>query len=112
VFRRTFAVLLAVLPGLALAGWVSQTAPARWLLPCLAFTACTLALGGVIGVPRAAGVIAMVWTAGVVAPSVVREELPLLLQPAGLPGWVLLGAAAAAVVGFRRNAYRRLAGMP
>ena len=54
VLRRTLAVLMVVIPALAVAGWMTGASPARWLLPCLAFTAGALALGQLIGLRWAA----------------------------------------------------------
>ena len=58
VLRRTLAVLAAVIPALAVAGWMSGASPATWLLPCLAFTAGALALGELIGLRWAAAALA------------------------------------------------------
>jgi hypothetical protein len=108
VLRRTVAVLLVVIPVLGLVGWATNASPAVWLLPCLAFTVGTLALGAQIGVARAALGLTAVWTVFVVAPSLLTRGLPLLLQPASLPGWGLAIAVAAVVLGVRSQAYARL----
>jgi hypothetical protein len=110
VLRRTLAALMIVLPALAAAGWATGTAPARWLLPCLAFTSCTLALGDMVGVRRAAAGLAAAWAVGVIGPSMVNQRLSFLLQPEILPAWAVLALVAAAVVAARRNAYRYLVG--
>ena len=69
VLRRTVAVLAVVIPLLAAGGLLVGASPARWLLPCLAFTAGALALGELVGLHRAAIGLASGWVAVVVAPS-------------------------------------------
>jgi hypothetical protein len=108
ILRRTLAVLVMVLPVLVVAGWVVGASPARWLVPCLAFTVGALALGEVVGVPRAAGGLTLLWTAAVIAPSVATAHLPFVLRPASLPGWAGLTVAVAALIVVRRRAYTRL----
>jgi len=109
VLRRTVAVLALVIPALALAGWLVDASPARWLLPCLAFTAAALALGEAIGLHRAASGLALGWTAVVVGPSLVTSQPPALLAAASLPGWALVTAAVVVVLVLRRRAYTSLA---
>src|SRR6185369_13540215 len=70
IARRTLAVLLVVLPVLGVAGWLTGTALALWLLPSLAFTTGTLALGGLIGLTRAAYALVALWVAVLVLPTV------------------------------------------
>jgi hypothetical protein len=77
VLRRTLAVLVVVIPALTVAGWLSGATPARWLLPSLAFTAGALALGEIVGLRLAAGVLATLWTAAVIAPTVVAARAPV-----------------------------------
>lgn len=108
VLRRTLAVLVVVIPLLAAAGWLVGTSPAGWLLPCMAFTAGALALGELVGLPRAAGGLALLWVAAVVGPSVVTADLPVLLEPASLPGWAGLTAVIMVVLVVRRDAYTGL----
>jgi hypothetical protein len=108
ILRRTLAVLVVVLPVLVVAGWVVGASPARWLVPCLAFTVSALALGEVIGVPRAAGGLTLLWSAAVIAPSLATARLPFVLQPASLPGWAGLTVAVVAVLVLRRHTYPRL----
>ncbi|MDH6623901.1 hypothetical protein M2271_001693 [Streptomyces sp. LBL] len=105
VLRRTASVLGVVVPGLLVGGWVTGVMVAQWLLPCLAFTATTLALGGVVGVTRAAVVLAAVWAAVVVAPTLATSRTTFALQPAGLPAWGLVLALGIGVVIARRGAY-------
>ncbi|MEU6300309.1 zf-HC2 domain-containing protein [Streptomyces erythrochromogenes] len=105
VLRRTTAVLAVLVPVLLVAGWATGAMLAQWLLPCLAFTAATLALGGVIGVTRAAVALVAVWAAVVVAPTLAAGRAALALQSAGLPAWGLALALGTAVVVARRGAY-------
>ena len=108
VLRRTLAVLGVVIPALAVAGWMTGASPARWLLPCLAFTAGALALGEVIGLRRAAAVLAGAWTVGVITPSVLTARAPAVLEPASLPYWAALTAVIAVALALRRDAYKGL----
>ncbi|MEU6229255.1 zf-HC2 domain-containing protein [Streptomyces sp. NPDC047042] len=105
VLRRTASVLVVVVPTLLVGGWVTGVMVAQWLLPCLAFTAATLALGGVVGVTRAAVVLAAVWAAAVVAPTLATSRTTFVLRTDGLPAWGLLLALGVGVVIARRGAY-------
>ncbi|GAB1513787.1 anti-sigma factor [Actinophytocola sp. KF-1] len=105
VLRRTLAVLALVLPLLAVTTWAS---PLRWLLPCLAFTVATLALGGFLGVRRAAAGLVTGWAALVIGPSLVTAAPPLVLEPAALGIWAAVLAAGVAVVRLRADVYLRL----
>ncbi|MGW0729385.1 zf-HC2 domain-containing protein [Streptomyces mirabilis] len=105
VLRRTASVLAVVVPALLVAGWVTGVTAAQWLLPCLAFTSTTLALGGVVGVTRAAVALAAVWAAAVVAPTLVTSRTTFALQTGSLPVWGLVLALGTAVVIARRGAY-------
>jgi len=106
VLRRTLAVLVVVIPLMAVATW---TSPLRWLLPCLAFTVATLALGGFVGVSRAAVGLVTGWAALVMGPSLVSQRLPSVLEPAALGAWVAVLVAGAVVVRLRATVYTRLA---
>lgn len=108
VLRRTMAVLVVVIPLLLVVGGFSHASPGLWLLPCLAYTAGTLALGGAIGVGRAAGVLAVLWAVFVIAPSVGERQLSIVLDPRALPVWGAVLVAAAVVVVVRSRAYTRL----
>jgi hypothetical protein len=108
VLRRSLAVLIVVIPALTVAGWLTGASPARWLLPCLAFTAGALALGELIGLRLAAAALALAWTAGVITPSVLAARTPMLLEPVGLPYWAGLIAVIAVTLMLRRNAYTGL----
>ncbi|MFB6890295.1 zf-HC2 domain-containing protein [Kitasatospora sp. NPDC056327] len=105
VLRRTVAVLAAVLPALLAAGWATGVTAAQWLLPCLAFTSATLALGGLIGVTRAAAALALVWAGLVAAPTLAAGRTAAALRTDSLPLWGLVLALGAGVVIARRNAY-------
>ncbi|MFI9007394.1 zf-HC2 domain-containing protein [Actinosynnema sp. NPDC053489] len=107
VLRRTLAVLVVVLPGLLLGGRLTGASPAYWLLPCLGVTAATLALGGLIGVRRAAVATTASWAVLVIGPAVVVGGVPGVLAPGAAPVWaaVLVGGTAAVV--FRSAAYAR-----
>ncbi|MER7276323.1 hypothetical protein ABT369_17910 [Dactylosporangium sp. NPDC000244] len=106
LLRRTLAALAAVIPLLALAGWATGHAPALWLLPGLAFTAASLALGGLTGVDRAALGLAAAWAGFVIVPSLATARLPAVLAAGAWPGWAaaVVALAAVAVV---RTAFNR-----
>ncbi len=105
VLRRTASVLGVVVPVLLVGGWVTGVMVAQWLLPCLAFTSTTLALGGVVGVTRAAVALAAVWAAVVAAPTLATSRTTFALQTVGLPVWGLILALGIGVVIARRGAY-------
>ncbi|MFC3576930.1 zf-HC2 domain-containing protein [Streptomyces yaanensis] len=105
VLRRTASVLAMVVPALAVGGWVTGVMVAQWLLPCLAFTSATLALGGVIGVTRAAVAMAGAWAAVVLAPTLAAARTTFALQTGSLPVWGLILALGIGVVIARRGAY-------
>ncbi|MEV6830306.1 zf-HC2 domain-containing protein [Amycolatopsis sp. NPDC051102] len=108
VVRRTAVVLAVVLPVLAVAGWLTGTAPALWLLPSLAFTTGTLALGGLTGVTRAAYALIAVWLAVIVLPSFAHLGQAVALGTGALPVWAGIFAATTAVVVLRGPAFTRL----
>ncbi|MEW1644233.1 zf-HC2 domain-containing protein [Streptomyces sp. NPDC091219] len=110
VLRRTASVLVVVVPALAVGGWatgVPGVTAAQWLLPCLAFTSTTLALGGVVGVTRAAVAVVVVWAGVVVTPTVAAHRATFALEAGGLPVWgaVLALGVGVVVVTARRGAY-------
>ncbi|MBT3150039.1 zf-HC2 domain-containing protein [Streptomyces sp. CHD11] len=105
VLRRTASGLGVVVPVLLVCGWVTGVMVAQWLLPCLAFTAATLALGGIVGVTRAAVALAAVWAGVVMAPTVATSRTAFVLRPDGLPAWGLVLVLGIAVVIARRSAY-------
>ncbi|MDY7085016.1 MAG: zf-HC2 domain-containing protein [Actinomycetota bacterium] len=106
LLRRTAAVLILVIPALAIAG--RSQGLALVLLPCLAFTAATLLLGSAVGVQRAAIGLVVAWTLAVVAPSLVRADLPVLLEPSSAPVWALLTVVLTALTFLRAPSFRRL----
>jgi hypothetical protein len=107
VLRRTTAVLVAVLPVLLIAGWLTGTSVGMVLLPSLAFTTGTLALGALIGVTRAAGAFVVAWLGVLVAPALARGT-SFALQPETLPVWGGIFVLTAVVVVLRRSAFTRL----
>lgn len=108
VARRTVAVLAVVLPVLGVAGWLTGTAPGLWLLPSLAFTTGTLALGGLIGISRAAYALLAVWVAVIVLPSFAVQGQAFALSTGALPVWAGIFALTTVVVVLRRTAFTRL----
>jgi hypothetical protein len=108
IARRTLAVLLVVLPVLGVAGWLTGTALALWLLPSLAFTTGTLALGGLIGVTRAAYALVAVWVAGLVLPTVAAHEQTFALSTGALPVWAGIFALTSVVVALHKGAFTHL----
>jgi hypothetical protein len=108
VLRRTTSVLAVVLPLLLVAGWATGTGLALWLLPSLAFTTGTLALGGLIGVSRAAWVLVAIWAAVVIAPTLALQKETFALLPGALPVWGGIFALTAMVVALRRSAFTKL----
>lgn len=105
VLRRTASVLVVVVPVLSVSGWATGVTAAQWLLPCLAFTSATLALGGVVGVHRAAVALVTVWAGVIVAPTLATSRTTFALQTDGLPAWGLILALGIGVVIARRGAY-------
>ncbi|MCQ8194927.1 zf-HC2 domain-containing protein [Streptomyces rugosispiralis] len=105
VLRRTASVLAVVVPALLLGGWVTGVTAAQWLLPCLAFTSTTLALGGVVGVTRAAAWLVAGWAVVIVAPTLAAGRTTFALATDGLPVWGLILALGIGVVIARRGAY-------
>ncbi|MET1072329.1 MAG: zf-HC2 domain-containing protein [Umezawaea sp.] len=106
LLRRTVSVLLTVIPILLAAGL--NTSTALWLLPCLAFTTTTLALGGLVGIGRAAVALVVVWAAVIVAPSLALIPSPLVPHQGALPVWGALFALGLVVVVVRKDAYTHL----
>lgn len=105
VLRRTLAVLVMVIPLLAVTTW---TSPVRWLLPCLAFTVTTLALGSFVGVRTAAAALVAGWAALVIGPSLITAQVPVVFDPAALGVWAAVLAVGAVVLRLRSSVYTRL----
>ncbi|MFD8779128.1 hypothetical protein [Streptomyces sp. NPDC059916] len=108
VLRRTLAVLVVMLPALLVAGVCTETSLALTLLPCLAFTAATLAFGAFIGVRRAAIGLAAAWSAAVLVPSVAAQSLSPVLQPGSTVVWGVITVALAAITPLAATHFRRL----
>ncbi|MFD8967168.1 zf-HC2 domain-containing protein [Streptomyces sp. NPDC059568] len=108
VLRRTTSVLVVVISLLTVAGWITGTTVAQWLLPCLAFTTGTLALGGLIGMTRAAAGLVLVWAAVIVTPTVAVDRTPFAFRTDALPVWAAVLALGLAVVIARRGSYALL----
>lgn len=108
VFRRTVAVLAVVVPGLLVASLVTGASLTHWLLPCLAFTTCTLALGGLVGITRAALTLIAAWAAGIVVPTIVLSRMSVALDVAATPVWAGVLALGLVVIAVRRLAFTRL----
>jgi putative zinc finger protein len=106
VLRRTTAVLVVVVPLLTVAGWLTGTTIVLSLLPCLAFTTGTLALGGLIGVRRAALGLLLAWAVALL-PAVVNQPV-LVLHSGSVPVWIVLLTLTTATVVLRRNAFTTL----
>lgn len=108
IFRRTTAVLAVVLPVLLVAGWLTGTGFALWLLPSLAFTSGTLALGGLIGISRAAYTLVAVWGALLVLPTVAQQGHTFALSSAAMPIWAGIFALTTVIVALHKGAFTRL----
>ncbi|NGY62800.1 zf-HC2 domain-containing protein [Lentzea sp. NEAU-D13] len=101
VFRRTVAVLAVVVPGLLVASQLTGASLTQWMLPCLAFTTCTLALGGLIGITRAAITLIAGWAAGIVLPTIALSRTSVALDVAATPVWAAVLAAGLIVIAVR-----------
>jgi hypothetical protein len=108
LLRRTAGVLAVVVPALALASTRTGNSLALALLPCLAFTAATIALGAFVGVRRAATGLGAAWTLAVLVPALLTMNMPVVLQPGTSPGWALLTLALAGFAATRADNFRRL----
>jgi hypothetical protein len=108
LLRRTATVLAVVVPVLTVAGIGTGVSMALLLLPCLACTAATIALGGMAGVRRAAVGVGGVWAGAVVLPSVITAHVSVVLQSGSVPVWALAAVALVALAGTRADDYRRL----
>jgi hypothetical protein len=111
VLRRALGVLALVIPALAVAGAAVGVSPARWLLPCLAFTAGALALGGVVGLRQAARALAVLWAVAVAGPSVWLDQAPVVLDAAARPAWLAVLIAVTGLLMVRRHSYTRPANL-
>jgi len=112
VFRRTAAVLVVVIPVLLAAGWATGMTPWLWLLPCLAFTTGTLALGRALGMFRAVASLIAVWAGVIVAPTLAQDRVSFALRPEALPVWAAICVLGLAVVVLRRADFTLLTTRP
>jgi hypothetical protein len=108
LLRRTVAVLVLVIPLMAVASLLVGTSPVLWLLPSLVCTLTALALGSVIGVERAAMGIAGLWLLIFTPQVVIDGRPPVLLGEWTVPMWAGIGAAAAVVLVLRAAAFTRV----
>jgi hypothetical protein len=108
VFRRTAAVLAVIVPGLAVASLLTGLHLTLWLLPCLAFTTGTLALGAFIGVTRAAVTLTAAWAVAIVAPTIAFNRMSAVLNENTTPVWAAILAVGLLVIARRRMAFTRL----
>jgi hypothetical protein len=108
LLRRTAAVLAVVVPVLALASARTGISLALTLLPCLTFTAATIALGAFVGVHRAAVGLGAAWGLAVVVPSLLTLQLPVVLRQDRPVVWALLTLALAGLAVMRADNFRRL----
>ncbi|MER5441307.1 zf-HC2 domain-containing protein [Streptomyces sp. NPDC002790] len=122
LLARTGTVLAVAFPVLAVTGLLLPSptgvgpGPAAWLLPGLALTLATLALGGYVGVRAATAVIGGGWLVAVAVPaagagpqqlsSQLSESLALYFNgPAAQSGWAAALVLCAALITVRRASY-------
>jgi hypothetical protein len=109
LLRRTAAVLAVIVPMLALASDRVGVSLALALLPCLAFTTTTIALGALVGVRLAAFGLAAGWGLVVVLPAVFfTTHLPVILAPGSAVAWALIAVASGAFAITRSDRFRWL----
>lgn len=108
LFRRTTSVLAVVVPGLTAASLLTGLGPSRWLLPCLAFTVGTLALGALVGITRAAIALIAAWVLAIVAPTIAFSRTSVALDLAATPVWAGVLLLGLAVIAVRRMAFTGL----
>jgi hypothetical protein len=107
VLWRTLSVLLTTVPAAAMLGMASgRTSIATWLLPCVALTCLTLALGSALRLEVAGTSVAAGWLILVWAPLLVRRA-PILLDPSLPAVWSAMIAISLIVLVTRRSTYRR-----
>jgi hypothetical protein len=108
LLRRTATVLAVIVPVLGLASDRTGVSLALALLPCLAFTTATVALGVLVGVRRAALGLAAGWGLLVALPALLTAHLPRVLQPGSALVWALIILIAAGFAVSRADRFRRL----
>jgi hypothetical protein len=102
---RTLAVLAVSMPALLVAGFaIGLTAPVAWLLPALALTALTLALGSFVELSKASLGVGAGWLLAVIGPGLAGSA-PVLLEARATPLWLALVLFGGAAVVTRRDAY-------
>jgi hypothetical protein len=96
VLWRTALVLAVAAPMATVAGLMLSTAgesrewPVLWLLPCLALTTTTLALGTVVTLERAAALVAGLWCAALVVPAI--TTITMTTEPANSPASIVFAS--------------------
>jgi hypothetical protein len=126
ILWRTAAVVAVALPSATIAGLILGSAgPALWLLPCLALTTTALALGTLIGLERACGVVAGLWCALALGPALLRSggsvadafkqhalsasySTSTVFSTPAQELWAAITLTALAVLVLRRNSYQQL----
>ena len=108
LLRRTAVVLAVIIPALALASTGAGVSLALTLLPCLTFTAATIAAGAFVGVRRAALGLGAGWALVVVLPAVATAALPPMLQPGNSAVWALLTVVLGGLAWTRSDSFRRI----
>lgn len=108
---RTLTALAVSVPLTAALGAAAQSivpdaSPAVWLLPALALTVATLALGTVVPLHAAAAVLGSAWLVAVAGPALTRRA-PVVLDPDLVPAWTAFALVAAAALIARRGALVR-----
>ena len=102
---RTVAVLAVTTPTSLLAGaWVSSGSPVRWLLPALAMTLLTLALGSWTGIGSAAAAVGAGWTVIVAGPALMTGSVPLVIGNT-MSVWLPVATFSAAAVALRARSF-------
>lgn len=112
VLWRTLSVLVVALPLTVALGATSGSVTAgALLLPTLAMTVGTLALGTRVGLEVAAALVGGGWLVVVALPSLAltRLALPVYAEPA-LWGWAAVLCAGALATSWQRDGFERLAG--
>lgn len=107
LLRRTATVLAVVIPMLGLATDRTGVSLALALLPCLAFTTTSIALGALIGVRLATFGLAAGWAFAVALPAVFTAHLPVVLQPGSLGVWAFIAVASTAFAAARADRFLR-----
>jgi hypothetical protein len=126
ILWRTAAVIAVALPSAMIAGLsLGAVGPALWLLPCLAMTTTALALGTLIGLERASGVVASLWCVLALGPALLRSGGSIadtfkqevlsasywtttVFSSSAQGLWAAVALTALAVLVLRRNAYQQL----